>query len=173
MLVGFGSGITGVWGVDWRRPGGRSVFTSPKSLASQMLIVRIAGLARLSWAKHGSIAVIERFIKTLKDEGTRRLLVPLESRSARRELLFILEWYNVHRPHMTLAGKTPNEVFFCRDFPANGRPRVEPRAQWPRGSPCSQPQVPIEGKPGDRFHLDLSYHQDRAHLPIVTLRRAS
>jgi putative transposase len=122
--------------------------------------------------KHGSIAVIERFIKTLKDEGTRRFVLPLDSRSAKRELSLILEWYNTHRPHMTLAGQTPNEVFYG-DAPASRRPRVEPRSQWPRGSPCAKPQVLVAGKPGDGFHLDLSYYQNRKHLPIVTLRRAS
>jgi transposase InsO family protein len=122
--------------------------------------------------RHGSLAVIERFIKTLKDEGTRRFVLPLDSRSAKRELSLILEWYNTHRPHMTLAGQTPNEVF-CGDAPASQRPRVEPRPQWPRGSPCAKPQVLVAGKPGDDLHLDLSYFQNRKHLPIVTLRRAS
>jgi len=36
--------------------------------------------------KYGSIAVIERFIRTLKDEGTRRIVVPLRRRDMRTEL---------------------------------------------------------------------------------------
>ena len=53
--------------------------------------------------KHGSIAVVERAIKTLKDEYTRRILVPQRQKAFRRELLSFLDWYNEHRPHMTLA----------------------------------------------------------------------
>jgi transposase InsO family protein len=122
--------------------------------------------------KHGSIAVIERFIKTLKDEATRRLLVPLHRETFRRELLLFKDWYNEHRPHMTLEGKTPNEVYFARR-PANRRPRIEPRSDWPRGSPCAKPQTLVTGKPGDRFTLQVDFHEGRRQLPIVTLKRAA
>jgi transposase InsO family protein len=122
--------------------------------------------------KHGSIAVIERFIKTLKDEATRRLLVPLHRETFRRELLLFKDWYNEHRPHMTLEGKTPNEVYFARR-PANRRPRIEPRSDWPRGAPCAKPQTLVAGKPGDRFTLQVDFHEGRKHLPIVTLKRAA
>ena len=36
--------------------------------------------------QYGSIAVIERFIRTLKDEGLRRILVPLRERSLRKQV---------------------------------------------------------------------------------------
>jgi putative transposase len=75
--------------------------------------------------KHGSIAVIERIIRTLKDECTRRILVPQTQRGFHRELASFLEWYNEYRPHMTLGGKTPNEVYFGQP-PANRLPRIEP-----------------------------------------------
>jgi transposase InsO family protein len=84
--------------------------------------------------QHGSIAVVERFIKTLKDEATRRIIVPFQREAFRRELIFFRDWYNEHRPHMTLEHKTPNEVYYER-VPANGQPRIEPRKHWPRGSP--------------------------------------
>ena len=87
--------------------------------------------------KHGSIAVVERLIKTLKYEG---LFWPLGPRSAdaimRRLLSVVVTWHNEHRPHATLNGRTPNEVYFRR-FPANRKPRFEPRTRWPRGSPCA------------------------------------
>lgn len=121
--------------------------------------------------KHESIAVIERFIKTLKDEATRRILVPLRRDTFRRELLLFRDWYNEHRPHMTLKGKTPNEVYFARR-PANHQPRIEPRSNWPRGSPCAKPQTLVAGKPGHRFTLQVNFHEGRRHLPIVTLKRA-
>jgi hypothetical protein len=40
-------------------------------------------------------------------------------------LTSFLAWYNDHRPHMRLGGRTPNEVYFGQ-HPANRRPRIEP-----------------------------------------------
>ncbi len=76
--------------------------------------------------KHGSIAVVERFIRTLKDQGTRILLVPLQREAFRRELQFFVDWYNCHRSHTWLGGRTPEEVYHHRR-PANRLPRFEPR----------------------------------------------
>ena len=56
--------------------------------------------------KHGSITVLERAIRTLKDECTRRILVPQRHTRFRRELVCFLGWYNEYRPHMTLDGGT-------------------------------------------------------------------
>ena len=61
--------------------------------------------------KHGSVAVVERFILTLKQVLRQLPLIPLRRESFRREMAAIAEWYNEHRPHMTLGGKTPNEVY--------------------------------------------------------------
>ena len=88
--------------------------------------------------KHGSIAVVERMIRILKDECTRRILVPLRRDDFRRELLSFVDWYGEHRPHMTLEGRTPNEVYFGTR-PSNRQPRIEPRPEWPR--PSTLPSV--------------------------------
>jgi len=122
--------------------------------------------------KHGSISVVERFIKTLKDETTRIILVPFRREAFRRELILFRDWYNEHRPHMTLEDKTPNEVYFKRRE-ANAKPRIEPREHWPRGSPCAKPQTLVAGKPGDRFTLQVDFHEGRRYLPIVALKRAA
>lgn len=122
--------------------------------------------------KHGSIAVVERFIKTMKNEATRRIVVPLRRELFRRELKTYFAWYNEHRPHATLAGKTPNEVYL-RLRPANQLPRIEPRKGWPRASRCAQPCTPIAGHSGDRFTLHIDFYDSRCHLPIVTLNRAA
>ena len=122
--------------------------------------------------KHGSIAVVERFIRTMKDEVTRRILVPQRRAAFRRELASYLAWYNEHRPHTTLDGKTPNEVYF-RLRPANRRPRIEPRERWPRPSLCASPSTLIAGQPGDRFELEAGFHDGRRYLPIVSLRGAA
>ena len=122
--------------------------------------------------KHGSIAVVERLIKTLKDECTRRIPVPLQRNAFRRQLLSFVQWYGEHRPHMTLEGRTPNEVYFGRP-PANRQPRIEPRPRWPRRSRCAKPQTLVAGKPGDRCKLKLEYHDKQQHLPVVKLLRAA
>ena len=43
--------------------------------------------------KHGSIAVVERFIRTMKNEFTRKTKVPLRQDIMRRELIFYMAWY--------------------------------------------------------------------------------
>jgi putative transposase len=61
--------------------------------------------------KYGSIAVIERFIKSLKDEWLRRLVIPLRLEAMRKELTVYISWFNEHRPHQALAGCTPREAY--------------------------------------------------------------
>ena len=89
-----------------------------------------------------------------------------------REAGLIIDWYNEHRPHATLGGKTPHEVYFSRP-PANERPRLEPRPNWPRGSPCAKPAVDIEGEPGDPFVLRIDHLEGRDHLPIIRADRVA
>jgi putative transposase len=122
--------------------------------------------------KHGSIAVVERLIRTMKDEATRRIVVPQLQAQFRRQLTSYFAWYNEHRPHTTLHGATPNELYF-RVRPANRRPRIEPRKRWPRSSPCAKPITIAAGQPGDRFELLVDFHDGRRHLPIVSLKRAA
>jgi len=123
--------------------------------------------------RHGSIAVVERFIRTMKAECTRRLLlVPLRKESFRRELDFFALWYNEHRPHEWLDGRTPNEAYFDRP-PTNRSSRWEPRSRWPRGSPCAKPRVLVKGQPGARVELAVTFHESRKHLPIITLKRVA
>jgi hypothetical protein len=89
-------------------------------------------LRRGDVGKHGSICVTERFIRSLKSECTRRTLVPFRLTEMRRELALYCAWYNEHRPHMWLGGRTPEEVYRCVP-PAADSPRFEPRPRWPRG----------------------------------------
>lgn len=116
--------------------------------------------------------MIERFMRTMKDEGTRRILVPQRQMSFRWELNQFFTWYNAHRPHTALEGKTPDEIYF-RLRPANRRPRIEPRRRWPRRSRCAGPRTLIAGQPGDRFALEVDFHGGQRHLPIVSLKRAA
>jgi len=108
----------------------------------------------------------------MKNECTRRLLVPYQRESVRRELALYLEWYNGHRPHEALRSATPDEIYFDRD-PASESPRIEPRRRWPRGSPCASPQAAVRGIAGQVVELKLSSLSRRMHLPIVELKRAA
>jgi putative transposase len=121
---------------------------------------------------HGSIAVVERFILTMKNEATRRILVPFRNAEFRRELRCFMVWYNQNRPHMTLVGQTPDEVYFGIRA-ENDRPRIEPRCRWPRSATCATPRVPIDVEPGVEFELRVGFQVGRRHLPIVTLKRAA
>jgi transposase InsO family protein len=122
--------------------------------------------------KKGSIAVIERFIGSLKRECLRVILVPLREQAILRELALFADWYNEHRPHSELDGRTPAEV--CRGVePASQFPRVETRGRWPRGAPCAAPQVPAAGNSGAMIRLEVGYQAGRRHLPIVSLKRAA
>ena len=121
--------------------------------------------------KHGSIAVVERSILTMKCLLTLMPFISYRREEFRRQLLDTAEWYNGSRPHTWLGGKTSNEVYFGT-FPANRRPRYETRSRWPRGSPCARPWALVRGSPGAKLILDVRFYRGHKHLPIVMLRRA-
>jgi len=123
-------------------------------------------------AMHGSIAVIERFFRSLKSEGTRQITVASRRRDFREQLTRIVEWVNGFRPHTYLNGRTPNESYYRR-HPKSRYPRHEPRENWPRGSPNAGTNVPIRGKCGVPLELEVRYHAGEKHLPIVTINRAA
>ena len=122
--------------------------------------------------KHGSIALIERSIRTLKEEGVRRWLAPIRWSGVGGELSLFADRYNGHRPHAGLAGATPDEIHFGRLL-AHHRPRFEPRARWPRDAACAQPQAPVRGRPDVPLALEVRYLEGRAHLPVVALTRVA
>jgi len=122
--------------------------------------------------KHGSLSVVERCIRTLKDECTRRLSVSYRQTEIRKELALFVTWYDQHRPNTGLDGRTPDEVYFGLR-PACLAPRYEPRRKWPRRSPCAAPQTKIRGRRGVRVELHVQCLAGRKHLPIVELKRAA
>jgi hypothetical protein len=63
------------------------------------------------------------------------------------------DWYNEYRPHTTLNGKTPNEVYYHRHA-ANAKPRM-----------C------IAGKSGTKIKLRLEFLESRLYLPIIHIER--
>jgi transposase InsO family protein len=105
--------------------------------------------------KTGSIAIIERFILSMKNECFRRIVLPFSVSLIERELDRYLLWYHEHRPHRALGGATPSEVL------VGGVPRERAPAQ--RGRRGSLPPV----------RLAVSHLDGRAHLPVIELRRAA
>jgi hypothetical protein len=123
--------------------------------------------------KYGSIAIIERLMRTLKSECTRRLvLVPFRRAEFVKELNLWSGWYNADRPHEALAARSPDEVYFHRR-PACRSPRFEPRVRWPRSAPCAGHHALIRGRPGARVELDVGYASGRKHLPLVAIRKTA
>jgi hypothetical protein len=119
--------------------------------------------------KKGSIAVIERFIRSLKDEWLRRILVPFALPRMQAELARYQYWYNEHRPHSTLQGMTPNERLRCEE--AASRIRFEPRVKVPlaRGAPPMCAARRVRG----RLELVVTHVDSCVQLPIVELRDAA
>jgi transposase InsO family protein len=122
--------------------------------------------------EHGSIAIVECFIRSMKNECTFRILVPLRLEAMRHELAYYAVWYNEHRPSQALVGRTPREVY-AGPPPANGKPRFEPRGDWPSEGSCASPQTTIRGKRGATLSLVVGYVEGRRHLPVVELRQAA
>lgn len=115
--------------------------------------------------QHGSIAVVERFIKTLKREHLRRVLIPLRRRDLVASIADYQRWYNQHRPHTFLGGLTPDEKRRAQPHPISRR-RFEPRANYP-----------IDENDEHVVRADLELHVEHPnghrHLPIFTLRAAA
>ena len=123
--------------------------------------------------KYGSLAVIERFIRSLKNECTRLLpIVPLARATFGREIDQYIAWHNADRPHSRFGARTPDEIYLG-SFPACRRPRFETRARWPRRSPCAAPHVLVRGRPGAVIELSGDHRGGRKHLPVVSLRRVA
>jgi putative transposase len=122
--------------------------------------------------RYGSIAVIERFTRSLKEEHCRRIPIPLRLADMRKSLATYLDWFNGQRPHEALAGRTPDEVYFNQP-PANAQPRFEPRDRWPPGSRCAGTQTAVrEGEPAVKLLLVVTTPAGQQHLPRVGLQAA-
>ena len=103
--------------------------------------------------KYGSIAIVERFNRTLKDECTRKIFVPFCFEKMREELAIFITWYNELRPHSYLDARTPEEVYV--DAP--------PIEQVESASNSDLPE----------FSVRISYFEGRKHLPIVEIKKAA
>jgi transposase InsO family protein len=91
--------------------------------------------------KYGSLAVVERCIRSLKNECTRAILVSVRRVEFERELAAYTSWLNADRPHSFLGGATPDEIYLGK-MPANRKPRFEPRGD--------AATIPVRGTAGAR-----------------------
>ena len=71
----------------------------------------------------------------------------------RYELGLYIAWYNELRPHQSLDGRTPQEIY-----------------DW---LPELRPKYKTLGKNGVKLKLSVSYFKGRKHLPIVSLQKAA
>ena len=117
-------------------------------------------------------AIVERFIRSLKDEWLCRTSLPFRREAMRQHVLRYLVWYHESRPHQGLGGKTPMEAYW-KKRPANRRPRHEPRAKWPEDSRCALPQARLRSPRGSRLAMTVRFHGGSHGLPIVKLRRVA
>ena len=122
--------------------------------------------------KHGSIAIVERFIRAMKNECTTRMLVPLNLAAMRLELGLYAAWYNEHRPSQALEGERRGKSTMGCGLPI-ARPRIESRRDWPLESSCASPQTAVRGERGATVTVIISYVEGRRHLPVVELREAA
>jgi transposase InsO family protein len=132
---------------------------------AENIVVRYGAVHR-----HGSIAMIERFWRSMKDECFRRFPVPLALPAMRTELAAYVRWYNAHRPHQALGGLTPAERL-GEPKPVRRRRPYETRARMPvaRDGPLAQRPRRTKG----RLELVIVQRLGGAALPVIDLREAA
>ncbi len=119
------------------------------------------------------IAVVERFIRSMKSECFRLLtLVPFRRAALARELDHYVEWFKAGRPHTRLGSRIPDEVYFG-GMPASRKPRFEPRQRWPSPSACARPPGSGARTSWRPVETVVEHRGGRKHLPAVALRRAA
>jgi transposase InsO family protein len=117
--------------------------------------------------ERGSIAIVERCIRSLKYEFLHRIPIPVRVEAMTGELERFVVWFNEHRPHQALSGRTPNEVVEQR-LPAKDGPRWETRDGYePKGG------APARAAPGGKLRLIVRNLDGRADLPVVQLQRVA
>ncbi len=103
--------------------------------------------------RYGSISIVERFIKTLKSECTRKTLNPMNIDDFRYQITEYLNWYNEFRPHESLKGRTPFDAYF--------------------GKRRRNGYYKMKGPDPDNLVLQVSYVNGQKHLPVIKLRKTA
>jgi len=120
--------------------------------------------------QHGSIAMIERFWKSMKEECFARMRVPLGLGAMRAELSAYVGWYHSERPHQALGGLTPAERL-SGATPAREKRRLEPRPRMPiaKNDPVQARARRVKGS----LQLSVVRRLGAAKLPVLELRQAA
>ncbi len=100
----------------------------------------------------GSIALIERLWRTLKDSLRLRSFKPLMRTDLEHRLEQWLHYYTYLRPHQGLGGATPAEIHFGR--PPAHLAAVHPPGARPREGPVDSP-------------FDIAYLDPEKMLPVL------
>jgi len=108
--------------------------------------------------QHGSIALIERFWKSIKADLRLASIRPWNLRELERRLAPALLRYSYYRPHSALDGRVPAELYF-------GLPDQRPRLNT---APRGHPNDPERDCPVEIIFLD----PDNSALPILVPKPA-
>jgi hypothetical protein len=109
----------------------------------------------------GSIAIIERFWRTIRDMLLLKMRPPLTRRDLHSRLETGLLYYAYHKPHQGLDGATPAELFY-------GRPPAALKAVRPRRVCQASPQ-----SHADDELFEIAYLDPECILPFFTSQSAA
>ena len=112
-------------------------------------VLRSCGIRRRYGAvgRKGSIAVIERFWRSMKQEYVRRLFLYRSTPAIETRLLRYAAWFNEERAHQGLGQRTPDDIYFDR------------------------PAKPARDITGGT--LQVRFHDGDRRLPVLRLRSAA
>jgi len=99
----------------------------------------------------GSIAIIERFWRTMKEMLVLKTRPPLTAFALNQRLLSGLRYYAYLKPHQGLGGATPAEIFYC---------------QVPARTNAKRPSRAYEDKQDDPL-FEIFYLDPDGFLPIL------
>jgi transposase InsO family protein len=100
----------------------------------------------------GSIAIIERFWRTLKEMLRLKVRPPLTASALHQRLQTGLHYYAYLKPHQGLGGATPAEMYY----------RIPPARQQ-----ATRPPRAYENKP-DNTLFEIAYLDPEGFLPVLT-----
>ena len=110
--------------------------------------------------KYGSIAIIERFYKSLKYEYTNKISIPVKKSRALSIIGDFIFYYNAYRVHKGINGLYPNNVY-CNNLDFKEHNFYLVNTCKKNNSP---PNLMNEiRKNPDAFKLDISYYNNNKH----------
>jgi len=98
------------------------------------------------------------------------MIVPLRIDEFRLELASHFHWYNDARPHQSLSGRTPNEVYLGIPGAREG-PKFQTRSGIMKST--GRRKRCYEVVATSDLALVVGYLEHRRHLPVVSLKRAA